>query len=47
VLFSAALGFFMFGQIPDGLSVLGYIVICGVSVAMFCYNRHLDAGEKA
>ena len=46
-LFSAALGFFMFGQIPDGLSVLGYIVICGVSVAMFCYNRHLDAGEKA
>ena len=31
----------------DGLSVLGYIVICGVSVAMFCYNRHLDAGEKA
>lgn len=47
VLFSAALGFFMFGQIPDGLSVLGYIVICGVSVAMFCYNRHLDAGEHA
>ena len=47
VLFSAALGFFMFGQIPDGLSVLGYIVICGVSVAMFCYNRHLDAGEQA
>ena len=47
VLFSAVLGFFMFGQIPDGLSVLGYIVICGVSVAMFCYNRHLDAGEKA
>ena len=47
VLFSAILGFFMFGQIPDGLSVLGYIVICGVSVAMFCYNRHLDAGEKA
>ena len=47
VLFSALLGFFLFGQIPDRLSILGYLVICGVSVAMFCYNRRLDAKEQA
>ena len=47
VLFSALLGFFLFGQIPDRLSLLGYLVICGVSVAMFCYNRRLDAKEQA
>lgn len=39
VVFAAILGFFLFGQIPDWLSVLGYCIICGVSVAMFCYNR--------
>ena len=39
VLFSALFGFFMFGQIPDALSVVGYIVICGASVALFVYNR--------
>ena len=47
MLFSALLGFFLFGQIPDRLSILGYLVICGVSVAMFCYNRRLDAKEQA
>lgn len=39
VVFAAILGFFMFGQIPDWLSVLGYCIICGVSIGMFCYNR--------
>ncbi len=38
VLFSALLGFFLFGQIPDGWSLLGYIIICGISVAMFFYQ---------
>ena len=47
VLFSAILGFFLFGQIPDGWSVLGYIVICGVSVLMFLYNRAAESGEQA
>lgn len=32
VLFSAILGFFLFGQVPDGWSVVGYVVICGASV---------------
>ena len=47
VLFSAVFGFLLFGQIPDGLSVLGYIVICGVSVLMFFYNRTLESREQA
>jgi len=39
VLFSALLGFFFFGQIPDWLSVIGYMIICGVSIGTFLYNR--------
>lgn len=38
VIFSAVLGFFLFGQIPDGFSILGYILICGMAVYMFLYN---------
>lgn len=38
VIFSAVLGYFLFGQIPDGYSVLGYILICGMAVFMFLYN---------
>nr|WP_295946535.1 DMT family transporter [uncultured Agathobaculum sp.] len=47
VLFSAILGFFLFGQVPDGWSVVGYVVICGVSVLMFFYNRTLESREQA
>ena len=47
VLFSALLGFFLFDQVPDVLSVLGYVVICGVSVLMFLYNRTLESREQA
>lgn len=43
VVFAALLGFALFGQIPDVLSVLGYVVICGVSVLMFLYNRRMNA----
>nr|WP_302598364.1 DMT family transporter [uncultured Cellulosilyticum sp.] len=38
VVFSAVLGFFLFAQIPDGFSILGYILICGMAVLMFLYN---------
>ena len=47
MLFSAILGFFLFGQVPDGLSFVGYFVICGVSVLMFFYNRTLESREQA
>lgn len=39
IMFSAVLGFFFFGQIPDGWSFLGYIVIIAAGVTMFFYNR--------
>lgn len=39
VLFAAVFGYFLFGQIPDVLSVIGYILICGAGIAMFFYNR--------
>ena len=38
VIFAAILGFFAFGQIPDGLSLIGYVIICGISILMYMYN---------
>jgi len=38
VVFSAVIGFFLFGQIPDQYSVMGYVLICGMAVYMFLYN---------
>lgn len=45
VLFAAALGFFVFGEAPDWLSVLGYVLICGAGVGMFLYNRRRCAAH--
>ena len=39
VIFSAIMGFFAFGQIPDALSILGYIIIIGIAVLIFFYNQ--------
>ena len=38
IIFSAILGFFLFGQIPDFYSGLGYVIICGMAIFMFLYN---------
>lgn len=38
VLFAAALGFVFLGQVPDALSVAGYVIIIGTAVAVFVYN---------
>ena len=35
VIFSTLLGFFIFGDVPDGFSVLGYFLICGMAVLNF------------
>lgn len=40
IIFSAVLGFIVFGQIPDGWSWLGYGIICGMAVLMFFYNKN-------
>ena len=35
VIFSALLGFILFSQVPDMYSILGYIIICSVSMFNF------------
>lgn len=46
VIFAAILGFFIFGQVPDLLSVLGYVMICGAGIGMYIYNRNKDLQLK-
>lgn len=38
VVFAAVLGFVFLGQIPDILSVIGYVIIIGTAVAKWKYN---------
>ena len=42
ILFAAVLGFFLFGEIPDGFSFLGYGLVILASFVMFLYNRRKD-----
>ena len=42
VIFSAILGFFLFRQIPDVYSFIGYVLIIGMAVYMFVHNRRAD-----
>ena len=42
IVFAAILGFFVFGDIPDVWSIIGYILICGAGVAMFFYNKRKE-----
>ncbi|MCD8225479.1 MAG: DMT family transporter [Clostridiales bacterium] len=39
ILFAAIFGYFIFDQIPDIYSVIGYVIICGIAVWMFQYNK--------
>lgn len=39
IIFSAILGFFLFGQMPDALSWIGYGIICAMAIWMFLYQR--------
>lgn len=45
VIFAALLGLFLFDQIPDFLSVIGYLLICGAGIGMFLYNKKNDAAR--
>ncbi len=38
ILFSAAIGFVVFGQIPDVWSWIGYFIICMMALLMFLFN---------
>ena len=46
LLFAAIWGFFIFGNIPDYLSIIGYVIICGSSAAMFFYNNRKPHTES-
>lgn len=43
IIFSAILGFFIFNQTPDTLSIIGYLVICSMAILMFIYNNRKKA----
>ena len=43
IIFAAFLGFVIFGQIPDVLSVIGYIIVCSAAIAVFIYNNKRTA----
>lgn len=47
VVFAAVTGFFVFGDIPDLWSFVGYIIICLMAVWMFLYNNKFNKPEKA
>lgn len=42
IIFAATLGFFVFDQVPDWLSWVGYVIICAMAVLMFIYNKKKD-----
>lgn len=39
IIFTAIIGFFLFHQVPDAYSILGYAIICAMAVLMFLYNN--------
>ena len=39
VIFTAAIGFFLFGDRPDLYSIIGYILICSMAVVNFRYHN--------
>ena len=39
IIFSAILGFIVFGQVPDIYSGIGYVIICAMAIWMFIYNN--------
>ncbi len=46
IIFSAVLGFFLFSQVPDKYSVLGYVIILAMAVWMFFYNKQPETSAE-
>lgn len=38
IIFAAVLGYLFFGQLPDFMSLMGYVLIIGSSIGMYFYN---------
>mgnify|MGYP002227891355 FL=1 len=46
VIFAAIWSFLFFGELPDWISILGYVLIFGMSALMFLYNnRHAESAK--
>ena len=46
IIFAALLGFVLFNQVPDGLSILGYVTIIFFAVLMFVFNMRQEKIKK-
>ena len=49
LIFTTILGYFLFGDVPDGWSFLGYFIIIAMAVLVFLYNNvwHKDKEVKS
>ena len=50
IVYAALWGFFLFGELPDALSILGYVIIIGAAVFRCIFNLRADkkaAAEKS
>jgi drug/metabolite transporter (DMT)-like permease len=47
IIFSTIFGFFLFGDVPDGWSFVGYVLIIGAAIAIFLYNNREPAEKTA
>lgn len=46
VIFTTIISLFIFNELPDGLSIVGYIIIILVAVYVFLYNQRIDRLKK-
>lgn len=46
IIFSAIMGFFIFSQVPDTLSIVGYIIVCSAAMAVFIHTSKKAAVSK-
>ncbi len=43
IIFAALLGLIFLGEVPDMMSIIGYIIICGAGIVMFLIRRKKEA----
>ena len=47
IVYAALWGFFLFGEIPDAMSIIGYVIIIGAAVFRCLYNLRADRRAAA
>ena len=43
IIFAALLGLISLGEVPDVMSIMGYVIICGAGIVMFLIRRKKEA----